>query len=171
MFIYAGAVARLQKNVELQADSDVFTSMSLTDYDGKVYTHDTFANSKLTFINVWETTCSACIAEFPDLQEVTQELDPSKVQFVGVCADLLAADGSVDQAMVNEAKSILNDSGVTFLQLIPDNKTTMFIHSVISGYPTTFVVDSEGKIIDSFAGGMRADDWRAKIAEYADKAA
>ena len=68
--LYAACVGIRQKNLEAEAETDVFTTMNLTDYEGNPYTSEYFAGAKMTVVNVWETTCSACIGEFPGLENV-----------------------------------------------------------------------------------------------------
>lgn len=168
--VYATCVGIRQKNLEAEAETDVFATMNLKDYEGNSYTTAYFAGSKLTMINVWETTCSACIGEFPDLESVYQELDPNEVKLIGICGDLIDAEGNVKEKEFSDAREILSDSGVTFPQLIPDSKSSAFFHTVISGYPTTFFVDEKGNIIESTAGSKNADKWKETIREVLEKA-
>ena len=148
----------------------MFATMNLKDYEGNSYTTEYFAGSKLTMINVWESTCSACIGEFPDLESVYQELDPNEVKLIGICGDLIDAEGNVKEKEFSDAREILSDSGVTFPQLIPDSKSSAFFHTVISGYPTTFFVDEKGNIIESTAGARNAEKWKETIREVLEKA-
>ena len=168
LLIYGAVIGMRQKHLEQQADATLFESMNLADYEGRTFTAEQLRNSKLTVINIWETTCSACIGEMPDLQEVYQSLDPKEVQLIGLCADVVEKDGTVKEDYLAEAKTILEKAGCTYPQLIPDETTYTFIHSFVSGYPTTIFLNSEGKIIGSTAGSRDADDWLELISEYLD---
>ena len=168
-FMYTRAVGKRQQNIEAQATADVFTTMSLKDYEGNTVTSELFSHSKITVVNVWETTCTACIAEFPEMEVVTQEIDPEEVQIIGICADLIDKNGDISPELTAEAKEILDMSGATFLQLYPDEKTRDFIRANVSGFPTNFFVDSSGAIIDYRAGSRNRDGWHEMINEFLEK--
>ena len=85
-------------------------SFETTDLDGNpVKSEDLFAGHKVTMINVWGTWCTHCIIELPDLEELSHELEGKGCQLVGLCDDALGGD----EAILNEAKQILEENGVT----------------------------------------------------------
>ena len=170
LLLYGIVIGIQQRHLEQQADATLFESMSLKDYEGGTYTTEQLKNSKLTVINIWETTCSACISEMPDLEQVYQSLDPKEVQLIGLCADIVEADGTVKDDYLAEAHSLLEQAGCTFPQLIPDETTYTFIRSFVSGFPTTVFLDSNGKIIGSVAGSRSTEDWLQLIGTYVEQA-
>ena len=63
LLTYGAVVGMRQKHLEQQADTTLFETMRLADFEGGTYTSEQLKNSKLTVINIWETTCSACLSE------------------------------------------------------------------------------------------------------------
>ncbi len=168
LLTYGAVVGMRQKHLEQQADTTLFETMRLADFEGGTYTSEQLKNSKLTVINIWETTCSACLSEMPDLQVVYQNLDPNEVQLIGMCADVVEKDGTVKEDYLAEAKDLLEQAGCTFPQLIPDETAFTFIRSFVSGFPATVFLDSNGKIIGSMAGSRSAEEWLELIGTYLD---
>lgn len=64
---YAYFVGEREKLIEMNASTEVFRNFNVEQLDGSTYTSDQLKQSKLTVLNVWETTCPSCIGEFPDL--------------------------------------------------------------------------------------------------------
>ena len=162
-FSFAGAWGEHDKQVEERASADVFMTIEAQDFDGQPFTIDDASKTKLTAYNVWETTCPPCIAEMDDLEELTKLYDTSEFRLVGVCADLNDKNGQLDPAQMEKAKQILSDAGVTYTNLIPDQRLLDFFSSNIPGFPTTFFVDSEGRIIATRAGANDLDGWKAQV--------
>ena len=166
VYIYAYYVAQRDKQIEANASVDVFRTMNVKQLDGSSFTSEDLKNTKLTVLNVWETTCPACIGEFPTLEEISKELDPSEIQIIGLCHDTVDKDGKVKDDYVATAIEIVDSSGVTFPQLIPDKGISDYLSSVIAGYPTTFFLDSDGKILGTTAGAYNKANWKEMIDKY-----
>ena len=162
---YAYFVGEREKLIEMNASTEVFRNFNVEQLDGSTYTSDQLKQTKLTVLNVWETTCPSCIGEFPDLEEISKELDPDEIQLVGLCHDLLDTDGTLQESYVDTAKEIVHDTGITYPQLIPNNDMYQYLRSVMVGYPTTFFLNSDGEILDSIAGAYKKEVWLEKINE------
>lgn len=138
---------------------DVLT-FETTDLNGNpVKSEDLFAGHKVTMINVWGTWCTHCIIELPDLEELSHELEGKGCQLVGLCDDALGGD----EAILNEAKQILEENGVTYTNIVQTEDLRQTLQ--LSAFPTTYFVDSEGKVLTLPVVGRDIDQYRARIDE------
>ena len=138
---------------------DVLT-FETTDLDGNpVKSEDLFAGHKVTMINVWGTWCTHCIIELPDLEELSHELEGKGCQLVGLCDDALGGD----EAILTEAKRILEENNVTYTNIVQTEDLQNTLQ--LSAFPTTYFVDSEGKVLTLPVVGRNIDQYRARIEE------
>ena len=151
------------KQIEAGAASNVFRTFNLEDFEGQKLTADDLAGTKLIAFNVWETTCTACLEETDALEELSKEYDPSEFRLVGICADLRSQSGEVIPEQLETARSLMDNSGVTFTNLIPDQGFMDFFQATVVGYPTTFFVDSEGNILSATAGARDLESWKQYV--------
>lgn len=94
---------------------------SLKDMQGNTVTEAIFRKNKLTLVNVWATTCSPCMDEMPDLENLSQDYSDKDIGFLG-----FAADGN-DAAP--QAKKSLQELGITYTNLLPnDDFTNRFLN-------------------------------------------
>ena len=131
-----------------------------TDLDGNpVRSEDIFRENTLTMVNIWGTYCGPCINEMPDLEELNSRLKEKGCGIVGIVCDVRSID---DQATIDSAKQILDQTGVTYLNLLPWNE---FYTALPAEYiPTTYFVDPDGILVGKPAVGARgADDYEALL--------
>ncbi len=139
-------------------DEDVL-SFETADLDGNVIlSEDLFKENRLTMINLWGTYCGPCINEMPGLEELNERLKEKECAIVGLVIDV---EGPEDKALLDEAKDILADTGVSYLNLFPwdgwyRDLPAQFI-------PTSYFVDREGHIVGKAAVGARAADEYEKL--------
>lgn len=131
-------------------------SFETTDLDGRtVKSESLFAGHKITMLNVWDTTCAACITELPDLEKFSHELEKKGGQLVGL---VLTAD---DPDLAVEAKEIADDLGVTYVNLLPTNEIKALFP--VQSFPTTFFISEKGELIGDPIPGARMNEYRARI--------
>lgn len=121
-----------------------FPEFSETDTEGNVITHDVFSDYDATIVNFWNNGCGTCIAEMPELEEIYQEFQKDNINLIGV-----GADSGESEEQLELAKRILAEKGVTYQNISPNPENDFYKEFIadITGYPTTYVVDSEGNII------------------------
>ena len=121
-----------------------FPQFSELDTQGNTVTSDIFADYDATIINFWNNGCGTCIAEMPELEEFYQEFKEKNINLIGVASD----SGESDEQL-KTAQKILSEKGVTYTNLSPDPENELYqdFISQLAGYPTTYVVDSEGNIV------------------------
>lgn len=93
----------------------------------------------------------------PDLAKLYEKYK-DKVNFLGVVAD---TNANMD-TNVEEAQKIIKDSGVNYTNIMP-NPTMEDNLANITAIPTTFFVNSEGKILGGFVGKADKDSVAATI--------
>lgn len=109
-----------------------------TDMDGNpVKSEDIFAKNKITMVNIWATWCGNCVGELTGLAEMNQRLADKNVAVIGICND---ADTNPDGC-----KELIAEHGVDYLNLMPVDNLDDILE--IPGLPTSYFVDSEGKIM------------------------
>ena len=137
---------------------DNFDFQTIDIMDGNVIKSEEFYKEKpLTLVNVWGTFCGPCKEEMPDLAKLYEDYK-DKVNFLGVVVD---TNVSMD-TNVEEAQQIIKDSGVNYKNIMP-NPTTEDTLVNITAMPTTFFVNSEGKVLGGFVGKADKDSLAATI--------
>ena len=121
-----------------------FPEFSELDTQGNTVTSEVFADYDATIINFWNNGCGTCIAEMPELEEFYQAFKEKNINLIGVASD----SGESDEQL-KTAQKILSEKGVTYTNLSPDPENELYqdFISQLTGYPTTYVVDSEGNIV------------------------
>lgn len=145
------------QQTEAQEEAGPFEELSLTDFDGNEISSEVFAEHQMTMINIWATFCNPCLSEMPELGELAQEYaqTPDGVQIVGICTDVVDQKGNQVEEQVELAKQILELTGAGYLNLIPDETFLNFLMESVPGVPTTFFVDSQGKLLGEAVVGAR----------------
>jgi len=116
----------------------------------KIETKD--LKGKVIVINLWFTTCHPCIAELPALNKLVKEYKDKNVVFLGLSTDTKEYLNSeffpkykFDFKIIPGAVDIVEKIGHT-------------------GFPTTYIIDMKGKVIDAWIGGF--DGKEAETAAY-----
>ena len=112
-----------------------------TDLDGNpVSSEDLFKDNKITMVNLWGTWCSACVGEMPELAEVHKRLQEKGCGIVGV-------EVEDEEPAVYKPKSekIIAETGITYPNVLKPADNPIFRY--IAGFPMSYFVDSEGKIL------------------------
>jgi peroxiredoxin len=95
---------------------------------------------KVVLLNFWFINCPPCRMEIPDLNELKAEYVGKNVEFLAITFD-----------PKNQVTEFLEKSPFGF-QILPDARGIIETYGV-QGFPTSVVVDKEGKVVDSKMGG------------------
>jgi len=125
----AMALAGCKKNTAGLQDLDG-QSVALSDYHGKT-----------VLMNIWATWCGPCLKEIPDLKALQDEKSDSLV-ILGVLLD----SGSPEAAR----PIVLDELKINYPVWYGDDAFGQKFQ--ISVFPTTLILDKEGKIIGRFEG-------------------
>lgn len=141
----------------------------LEDFDGKKYNiADILAKNKYTFVNVWGTFCGYCIKEMPDLAKLANDYK-GKLGFLGIVVDAkpLTSSNEAEKMMrdktIESAKRIISKTKVKYANLLPSQDALNYFSDLITGYPTTFIIDSEGNVVDTYVGARDYDGYKFSI--------
>ena len=149
-------------SVELEPFSPPVTFEAVA-ADGETVTSDIFADSRLTMVNVWATYCNPCLMEMPYLGELADEYYPEDFQIVGIISDVLEGDEDALQT----ALSLIDETGAdTYTHLLLNESLYTAMLTDVTAVPTTFFVDSEGRILDTVLGSKDKDTWKEIIDAY-----
>ena len=133
---------------------------STTDMDGNKVTNDIFADYDLTVVNFWATYCTPCIDELPELAEWKKEL-PDNVNLIGLLVNV--DEKGSDQYKL--AEKIIKETGADYQHLLATEEFDDLISDLV-GVPTTFFVDSTGKIIGEPFAGADVDAYKQTVEDY-----
>ena len=142
-----------------EASDGTIISFETTDLDGNpVKSEELFGGHKITMINIWATWCGPCKREMPFLENLNKELAEKKCQIIGICDDT-----SDDPDAIREAQEILAENGVTYINLVQTAEMKELLP--IPAYPTSYFVDSDGRVVSSPEIGANVDDYAHRIEE------
>jgi len=143
---HAADLPPLSHSLTLQAPKPA-PPLKLKDLDGR--THDLARlRGRVVLINFWATWCPPCRREMPSMERLSQALE-------GEAFVALAVNVGEDAGTIGAFTSQL-DTEPTFPILLDTRSLTLQAWKV-AGLPTTFLVDSQGRIIASAIGGREFD--------------
>jgi cytochrome c biogenesis protein CcmG/thiol:disulfide interchange protein DsbE len=110
-------------------------------------------------VNFWASWCQPCKQEAPFLEEVWQADRDRGLVVLGLDAKDFRAD----------ARRFAERFGLTF-PLVYDGPGALTSDYGVTGFPETFVVDRDGKVVAAFKGGVDGEDVRRKLREAIEQA-
>ena len=114
---------------------------SVVTLDGKAFTTESL-KGKITILNFWMISCPPCIAEIPGLNNVVRKYGRDDINYI--------AFGIDDEKDIN---GFLKNHPWSFDQVAAGTTMMLDEFKIVFGFPTTFVIDQQGIIIDAFSGG------------------
>lgn len=157
-----GCQGKEDANASLE-NATLFQTMKTQDLEGKLIDSSAFGENKLTLVNVWNEGCTPCIDELPILDKLNEDFQGKGVAINGL---YYAFNEGISDGSKSTVKQILGESDITYPQLLVSKEMAESEElSNLVGFPTTYFVDSEGKIIDSVLGSNDYNGWSAKIEE------
>lgn len=151
------------------SSADAFPSFEGQDLDGNPVDSATlFSNNAVTVVNFWFTTCKPCVGELPDLEALHQELAKKGGAVIGINAFTLDSNAKE----IEDAKSILEQQDVSYQNICfaSDSEAGLFTAGLYA-FPTTYVVDRNGRIVgDPIVGAISSDAQMKKLNALIDQA-
>lgn len=140
---------------------EIFMNMETVDINGEEVDASVFKDYKLTFINLWHVNCSFCIDELPTLDRINKEYAEQGIAIKGLYYE---ESGGIDELLKKEIDEIIASGKIEFqhFTLSDDMRNSELIKN-IQCYPTTYVVDSNGKIVNVIEGIADYEGWVARI--------
>lgn len=137
-----------------------FSNIDTVDLDGNPVDGSIFTG-KITLVNVWGTFCPPCIEELPDLGNLSRDYGDENFQVLGIVGDTYVDS---DQNL-EKARSIIADSKVDYVNIIPDQALTEELLVQLQFFPTSFVLDEDGRLLGSLELGAKDYDYFASLIE------
>ena len=116
--------------------------LSLKDWKGRV-----------VLLNIWATWCPPCRAEMPTLNNLQKQMGGEKFEVVAL---------SIDKGGPQVPAKFLKKHGFSELKVYNDSKIKVRRALKLAGYPTTMLIDSNGREVGRLAGPAEWDSEGAK---------
>jgi cytochrome c biogenesis protein CcmG/thiol:disulfide interchange protein DsbE len=108
---------------------------------------------KVVILDVWDTWCPPCRKGIPELVQLYGQYRNRGLEVVGI---------ALAQRGLNEVKQFVNDNNVTYTTLIAE-PVIYDIFGKIGAIPTTFVIDTKGRILKKHVGYTAKDVFELEI--------
>jgi len=105
----------------------------------------TALRGKYVFLDFWFTACGPCIKEFPYIRKVYDTFSSDQVTIIGV----------VEDDYNGKIKKFLDDKQVFWPTIVKRSSTTKADSYNVQSWPTSFLIDPNGKIITT---NLRGDE-------------
>lgn len=167
-----GSTSCKDGSASVPADSgnmDEFPSFEGKDLEGKaVSSKKLFSGNKVTVVNFWFTTCKPCVGELKDLEALNKKLMKKGGEVVGVNAYTL--DG--DKKAIADAKKLLEKKGVSYKNIwFKSDSAAGKLTSGLYSFPTTYVIDSKGKVVGKpIVGSITSDEQKKELNKLIEQA-
>ena len=125
--------------------------------DNPVVGSELFGSHKATMLNIWATTCSACMSEMPDMKKLAEKFEAKGGQIVGLVYDAMEED------LIAEAKEIGEDLGLNFVNLLPTQEMREFFKAQV--FPTTYFFNEKGEVVGEPIVGVSQESYIARMNE------
>lgn len=109
--------------------------------DGKLINEENL-KGKLSIINFWFITCPPCVAEIPGFNKIVESYGQEQINYIAIGKDKRS-----------DIEEFLEDHPWHFEQMLNGDELIKSNFKFKWSFPTTFIVNKEGKIIYSESGG------------------
>lgn len=99
-------------------------------------------NGRVKLVNFWATWCAPCREEIPHFNEIYAEYRDDGLDIVAI---------SMDEEGAEVVRPFVADNGMRYPVVLGSDEVAEAFGGVV-GFPTTFLVDREGKVVDSWVG-------------------
>jgi peroxiredoxin len=129
------------------------------DQDGKIKKLSDY-KGRVILLNFWATWCPPCLKEIPQLAQISIDLQGKNFILIGISIDQNLAELDRFVKMFPLPYPILHDDG----NLI--EKYTWIQGSGSTLVPQSFVIDKDGKVVESIFGARNKDDYIKILNRY-----
>lgn len=156
-------------SADSSASESPFAQMETVDLDGNAVDSSVYADRKLTFINTWNIGCTPCIVELPELDQLNKAYAEKGVAVQGLYYNF---GEELSEEVRSEIDSILANAKAEYPQLlISEAMMESAVLQELAAFPTTYIVDSQGNLVDTVVGSRSFEDWAAIADELLEKVA
>jgi len=158
----AGSLSNLFKitGVEKSAGKKIAPNFSWEENGKKTSLAD--LKGKVVLVNFWATWCGPCIKEMPALSAISQELKDKNFKMIGV--------NVFQQPTAKKIEEFLTTNPVSYTILDGNDEVVSAFAQAdgkeMDAVPTTFILDKEGKIVETLVGGRDKASFLQLIEKY-----
>ena len=136
-------IAATQKPKATQTKSDLQTApdFALKDLDGKELKLSDY-KGKVVVLDFWATWCYPCRLEIPHLVALQKKFEKQGFSVIGI---------SLDQGGAETVKPFYKMNNMNYPVVI-GNEAILDSYGGIRGFPTTFIINQDGKIVKKYEG-------------------
>lgn len=130
---------------------------TLMDSEGNAHTLSDY-KGKVVFLNFWATWCNPCLIEMPHIQELYEEYgrNENEVVFLGVANPSTKENPFNSDAPKEQVIDFIKDKDCTF-PIVFDETGEVFRNYHIRSFPTTFMINKDGKVYGYVSGSLTKD--------------
>lgn len=129
---------------------------SLMDLDGNPVRLSDFRGKKV-LINFWATWCPPCRVELPHMEKFYEDYESKGTVILGV--NLTPTEGDRDTI-----HTFVDEQGLSFPIVLDPEGDVMDTYEVVA-YPTTYLLDTEGVIRETFRGAINYDIMKETVSK------
>ena len=118
-----------------EMESKIFPEFEFTDLNGEVFNNESL-KGKTTLIKTWFIQCTACIAEFPELNELVEKFnDREDVLFISLALD---SKSDLEKFLIKKKFNY---------KVVPDQYELITEKLGLKAYPTHLLINENGVIL------------------------
>ena len=115
----------------------------LTDLDGKQF-NGMSLQGKIVLLDFWTTWCAPCLAAFPDLIQLQNDLRNKNFEVIGI---------AVYSGDAGDVKPVVKKYALNYTSLLGGDAVVAKFDVI--GFPTYFLISQEGKIYKKYIGHIK----------------
>ena len=145
-----------ESSSEIEELPDIF-DFTLKDKYGNEHTLSDY-KGKVVFLNFWATWCNPCLIEMPHIEEIYKEygLNEDEVIILGVANPSSKEYPNNNDVPKEEIIDFIEEKGYTF-PIVFDETGEVYRDYFIRSFPTTFMINKDGKIYGYVSGSLTKD--------------
>ena len=115
----------------------------LKDLEGKAFRLSD-AQGTVRLVDFWATWCAPCREEIPMFKDLHATYGPKGFMLVGI---------AMDDEGIDKVKPYVEELKLPYLTLIGDEGAAKAFGGIV-GFPSKFLVDREGRVVESWVGAV-----------------
>lgn len=140
---------------------DSAPNATLAGIDGRALPIPAASPGGIVALNFWATWCPPCRAEMASLEGLHRTLDGEEAKLIAV--NLTATESASDAA-----ERFARERGLTLPIALDPDGAVMRAYG-IRAYPTTVLIDGDGKVVEVFEGAVHANALERAIRDVRDR--
>jgi thiol-disulfide isomerase/thioredoxin len=148
------------ETVEASKEKNIAPNFTWTENGTKKSLND--LKGKVVLLNFWATWCGPCKKEMPDLSKISEELKDKNFQMIGL--------NVFQQASAPKIEDFLKANPVSYTTVDGNDELVQAFAKAsgndLSAVPTTFILDKNGKIVETVVGGRDKESFLKLINKH-----